>query len=311
MKITRSKPESALLYCSFLGLEDDSDTPLAFPSIWNSCHHCKPIVGVNLDHQSNFCLSARHTSCPAYLQAPDQKLPDEIRIVQPSFSGYRFRQIFLPTLALLVVVIILGWFFAPDMFSALNLLNTRSSGQASLITPQSIQKTPSPSSIAVAVILTATEPSLSTLRPIITNPTMPAAIQITPTLLSKRNPHEIESLIGLNYIFRIHRAKGAEDIYTLAYENGTTAAAIVSINYIIKIPFSAQQLVVIPVYRKDVSELPLFEAYRVTEDTTIELLSTQLDVDPAQLQFYNGLGSYTQLYKGEWLVVPHEKKQAE
>jgi len=311
MQKRRDKLESALFHCPFLGLEDDPDTALAFPSIWNCCHHCKPVVSINIDHQRDYCQSTRYPDCPAYLQPPDQILPDEIHSKNPTNSASRASQFLIPILAIFTILIILGGIFFTGTLYNRNPTNNNNVGSLNSLTPAPIQQNLSPEATSTSTPSATRTIASPTLQPASTFPTADKSFLVAPTSAVTRTPHEIESLIGLNYVFRIHRAHRSEDIYVLAQENGTTAAAILAVNYIIKLPLKGQQLVVIPYNRTDVSDLPPFEAHRVTEDTTVDILGKQLEVDPSELQLYNGLGTYTQLHKGEWLVVPRKKSRGE
>jgi hypothetical protein len=59
----------------------------------------------------------------------------------------------------------------------------------------------------------------------------------------------------------------------------------------------------------DVSGLPKFEVYRVTEDITVEKLAAQLDVAPDQLRDYNAFGENEMLMAMEWIIVPREQAE--
>lgn len=65
-------------FCSFLGRDEDPQTILAYPSIWNKCHRARPVVSPNLKHQNIFCLSTNFHSCPM-LQKTRGSLPSNLR----------------------------------------------------------------------------------------------------------------------------------------------------------------------------------------------------------------------------------------
>ena len=131
------------------------------------------------------------------------------------------------------------------------------------------------------------------------------AAQVTPTIT--RLPRDMGNLIGINPLFKIHRVKRGENLNVLAFANGTTSAAIVAVNYHLTTPLWAQQIIIIPVNQTDVSDLPPFEPYRVTEDTTTATVAEQLGVDADLLQYYNGLDTSDQLLADDWIVVPREE----
>jgi chromosome partitioning protein len=66
-------------FCSYLGRDDDPQTMLAYPSIWNKCHRAKPIVSPSLRHQNIFCLSNNHPSCPMLQEKKQGSLPSQLR----------------------------------------------------------------------------------------------------------------------------------------------------------------------------------------------------------------------------------------
>ena len=65
--------------CSYLGKDEDPQTMLAYPSIWNKCHRAKPIVSPSLRHQNLFCLSNNHLSCPMLQEEKQGSLPSQFR----------------------------------------------------------------------------------------------------------------------------------------------------------------------------------------------------------------------------------------
>jgi LysM repeat protein len=69
--------------CPHLGLRNDTQTALGFPSQGNFCHHIKPPVPIRRDHQQNYCLSAGYTACPLIVQ-PDKKEALQIIDVDPT-----------------------------------------------------------------------------------------------------------------------------------------------------------------------------------------------------------------------------------
>ena len=53
--------------CPYLGLKEDPDTHLGFPSGGNICLRTSTATSISNHNQSDFCLSARTSSCPNYL----------------------------------------------------------------------------------------------------------------------------------------------------------------------------------------------------------------------------------------------------
>jgi hypothetical protein len=64
--------------CPFIGLSNDPDTVMAFPTHRNYCHRVKSAQPVRIDFQSTNCLSFAHRHCPVLLQQPTRSLPSSI-----------------------------------------------------------------------------------------------------------------------------------------------------------------------------------------------------------------------------------------
>ena len=65
--------------CPHLGLLEDEQTCLAYPSRWNICHHAQPASAVGLEHQRMICLLPAHTSCPVFQSEEAMPLPEQLR----------------------------------------------------------------------------------------------------------------------------------------------------------------------------------------------------------------------------------------
>ncbi len=65
--------------CPYLGLLQDPQTTLAFPSASNLCYHAKPLAAPSIEYQRSFCLNGRqHTLCPVFSRSELAPLPPEI-----------------------------------------------------------------------------------------------------------------------------------------------------------------------------------------------------------------------------------------
>lgn len=56
--------------CPYLGVEDDPETAVAFPSPRNRCYRTAPPDAIKVSHQANHCLGSGHLACPIFLNAP-------------------------------------------------------------------------------------------------------------------------------------------------------------------------------------------------------------------------------------------------
>jgi LysM repeat protein len=92
--------------CPHLGLHNDPDTALAFPSERNCCHHADPVEPINFEHQSSHCFTAAHAHCPVFLRSIKEPLPVDLQIISPS-QGRRGIAIGGIVSALIVVALII------------------------------------------------------------------------------------------------------------------------------------------------------------------------------------------------------------
>ena len=65
--------------CPHLGIEEDRQTCLAYPSGWNLCHRSRPAFMVRLGYQRKTCLLPAHAACPVFQSQRIAPLPAELR----------------------------------------------------------------------------------------------------------------------------------------------------------------------------------------------------------------------------------------
>ena len=75
--------------CPFLGMADDPATNTSFPSLWNHCHHAKPVEVVEFTHQGDYCLSENYIKCPVFLRKEKTSLPAQLRAPRGQFGKKR------------------------------------------------------------------------------------------------------------------------------------------------------------------------------------------------------------------------------
>jgi LysM repeat protein len=73
-------PKGMRRTCPFLGVLDDPETSLAFPSEMNYCHNATPPAAPKFDYQSTHCLVFAHLSCPVYKSGEKTSLPAELSL---------------------------------------------------------------------------------------------------------------------------------------------------------------------------------------------------------------------------------------
>ncbi len=164
--------------CPFIGLAEDLQTSLAFPSAGNFCHRTRPYGTPNLDFQRSYCFSENHSNCPIFNRSGRAPLPADIRFKpeKPLFG----MQVMLPwLLGMLVLLVILGalWGIKDLTNHDGNLLGGagKASPPATLVhmptDPFPPTNTPVPPTIEPATETPTLEPFLVTPLPALTTPT--------------------------------------------------------------------------------------------------------------------------------------------
>jgi len=99
----RSNPPAVKTeFCPHLGLQEDTQTCLAYAAEWNLCYRARPAAPVSLEHQRKTCLSPLHTGCPVFQAEKTGPLPRSLR------GARRRGRMFWVRMAVLVLLVILG-----------------------------------------------------------------------------------------------------------------------------------------------------------------------------------------------------------
>ncbi len=121
--------------------------------------------------------------------------------------------------------------------------------------------------------------------------------------------HRLDSPIGNEQKFVIHKVSEDDNLHHYAARYKTNLETIITISVIP--PLQAGTVAVIPVEQTDVSKLPRFEVYEVTESgRTPESIAQELKVDPHKLNFYNETHPGEKLHAGDWLLIPRSRASA-
>jgi len=278
--------------CPHLGLKNDQVTFSSYPSGWNACHHVNPVSTPTLDFQRRFCLRANYVNCPIYQSASGQKMPRDIQLRESGISGKTKQILLLALLAVVGIVIILGFVFKDQILAIIN--------------PEQ-EMTPQPTDYVSVIQKTPTELPLT--QTPTNHPPTPTLIPPTPT--TEPVILELETPIGAPDLqFLIHRVSQGESLEVFADVYNTSVDAIIAVNSSILIPLWIDSLIVIPVNTLDVVSLPAFEPYQVEiMGLTPQTLAEKLSVDPDDLSRYNNVPSEYLFNAGDWILVPREKSQ--
>lgn len=126
--LTQPQPEKS---CPYIGLKNDLQTTLAYPSARNYCHLCRPAAVPDLAHQGEFCLASRYVECPAFLAKEVIPMPEDLLYHDHIYSHKRKITI---TLILFVLVLLLLLIFL--VFT----LKTGAAGKSSVSGSQPVEE---------------------------------------------------------------------------------------------------------------------------------------------------------------------------
>ena len=309
MQITHDPPAAVSLErCPHLGLHDDPDTSLAYPSIWNCCYRAAPSTSVLVSHQAETCLRPSYIHCPVYLARESMPLPSNLRgrvrakVRKRGPAGWLKRGILFLLLATgVTLVVFLGRSaftgragilpFVPmmDQSETVAGASTRLSTAEGRQVPASEAVTESP----------------------VPDPTPSAAVRSTLAASPADPPpgacgHLLDIPFGGEAQFVLHRVRSGENLTMFADRYHTTISAILAVNHRLRAPVWEDWIVVIPVEMADVGEYPPFEPYQVPGTMlSLDELPAELKADPQSLLQYNGFEQPCTSFSG-WLLIPRE-----
>ena len=284
--------------CPHLALKGDIESYAAFPSTINACHKGTYAITPKISHQNAFCLSHDFAKCPNFHSDLGKKFRKDIQYRSTKFPN---RIVKISLLSLLGISILLLGFYL--FFRQGNITEPfwiiPTSYEASALssgddTPQDLLTSTHQIKEHTAII--AQLPGLvSTVQP-----SIPAPTEFDPVLA-------LDTPIGGEQQFIIHRIAEGESLQYLADRHNTTIDAIISVNEDLITPLWVDWVVVIPVNTDGIAELPKLKAFQIQEEgITVEKLAAQFDAPIEKMSLYNNIDSEHILHKGEWLLIPHK-----
>lgn len=88
--------------CPHLGMKEDRNTALQFPSEGNFCYNLKPIKPISRTHQSDYCLTDGYEACPLFAKEEGTGIPSGI--ISPIYRRRQERRIFFGSLAFIFIL---------------------------------------------------------------------------------------------------------------------------------------------------------------------------------------------------------------
>ena len=221
--------------CPYLGLLDDSQTALSFPSAGNLCNHSKPLASPSLEYQRSVCLKGRrHTQCPVFTRSELAPLPPDI-IGSPAnklFSGKPIEKrallmILLGCIVLILVVIGLLWFLNGHGGN-----NAALSGKPGNSTPTSDELLLGPATLSTTDIPITPNVDISTDTPVaILSETEAPLTSLTPTLFGNPPvPIHTQVPCGSPNTWVVYIVRPGDSLYRLSQVSGITIAVLQQAN---------------------------------------------------------------------------------
>jgi hypothetical protein len=312
---------------------------MSFPSDWNSCHRAKPIEAIQITHQQAFCLTEKYKNCPVFKRKNIASLPVELRASDSRLTrkkNFKWGILLTSTVVIVISAVIVTVVFSKGQVNLFSLFQasptptiplvtaTGTTTQVSNIRPTitgipfeallsqeeerlaQVAMTSMAQTLSPEPTMTITPTTTNTLIPTITStPTITPTLTATSTATSEPPRYELDTPIGTDYQFVIHKVQGGENLNQYAARYITSVEAILRVNYALNIPLWVDALVVIPVEFTEVTQMPYFQPYKVTADgITVETLGSELATNLDDFIYYNGLSRGERLSFGDWLLVP-------
>jgi len=284
--------------CPNLGLIYDRASYSSFPSIDNACYHVQPIKSPALTHQHEFCLTKKYAECPIYTAPVGIKLPEELQQQVEQKPKKKSILLLFGFIIILSIAILLGvyWKTIKTIWGRPSQTPTQSqtttSTELTITNTATITKTSTP---------TDSIPSITPTQQVTATIITPSP-SLIPTEVRKFN---LESVIGQNPQFMIHRVIEGESLQLYADLYDTSIEAIRAVNYKFPLILWIDQIVIIPLNLTDVSGIPPFTAYEIVENgITFEQISEEFSVPLEELLQYNSVNKDFVLQQGDWILVP-------
>jgi hypothetical protein len=279
--------------CPHLSLRYDAATYSAYPSINNACYRGQRPETPKISHQRTFCLSPKYINCAFLNNQEMKKFPREIKYKFDNRYQNLHTKIILGVLAVLAAVTMV-YIWAVGGNESGGILEKPS--QTPMMSPTvSTADAPRSSDSTAVVLVSPTYVPTSTASPTTVTPTVP-----DPVLA-------LETPIGGQYQFIIHRVLVGESLQFFADQYNTSREAISAANKNLIVPLWVGSIVVIPVNTNDRSEIPAFLTHQIEEEgITVSLIAEKFSVQKETLAFYNNLDTEHILHQGEWLLIPQE-----
>ena len=211
------------IFCPFVGLADDSQTRLAYPSAWNVCYRAASPASPRLEHQSAYCLTSGYLACPVLRGKRDAPLPKAICAprVESGQGRWRTSLSVVAAVGLLLLGLMSGWMARSYLWPLISLGEAIGAGLPTV--------SPSPEMVSGAWTPTSSpsptaSPTLSPEAPTSTATPLPT---LTPTatplvcfqLISPQDGAELPNKGAITFTWS-EQAGAVKYVLTFTFQNG-------------------------------------------------------------------------------------------
>ena len=278
--------------CPYLGLSDDPDTSVGYPSEWNVCHKAHGHPSPNFAHQAEFCLSARHDQCEVFREEKSAWMPGDLKhdggTAKPADPSSQMRMRLSASLGSILIVALIFW----TMFS--NQIN-------SMVTDFT-----EPTSTVTAVPTFTSTPQIETPTAAGYGPTLTPYPTLTRFVFVPCG-NNLDQEFGGEQKFTVHQIADGDSVDKLMNPFGVTYDQIQQVNYFVPKPLWIGYPLIIPAKSNDFEDSGTYQALELTvSNQTLEELSAELGVEPVLFSQLNGLPESCNSFSG-WFIVPREK----
>ncbi|MDO8754049.1 MAG: LysM domain-containing protein, partial [Anaerolineales bacterium] len=295
--------------CPYLGMKNDANSHMAFPTPLNYCGRCAPAARINLIHQEAFCLGPQdYLQCEVYTDGADQPLPKPLQYTDSSRRASRKRR------SPYLLVWMIGFVLLGAILWVVNFTDLRvPSPVINTITPtiQPVEQIVAQTVNAISAMQTSQAllsqtptldlndltPSLTptvTLFPTLTStPTVANTVTSTPSIIPTRawtrtptsaaianQPYSLDIPFGGVRKFVIHRVVAGDNLIVIANRFGSSVESILAVNYSLLTPIKVDMLVIIPFEINNPLGLPILEPYQVVSaQISIEEIAALVQTD--------------------------------
>ena len=290
------------IYCPYLGTFTDSEVHFRFATPANCCYRTGSPDSLDLSYQEEYCLSAKHLTCPIYQPGWDGALPEEMHssgeaVDQKSglpFGTWQLVWIVLGIIAILILMYLNPFKTTQDLSANLPVAPSLTSTSAS---PEETLE-PSP---------TNTVSPTSTPRPTNTATLSPTpSLTLSPTVSPTPTPGPLQGTPFItNRTYLIHEIIPGESLFYVAdlYNTSPEVIQVINASRLITVFPPGEMLVILP-NQVDASGLEPLDLVFLKADLLISEFISQYNITEDEFREYNGLGPGDIVPADRWVIFP-------